>query len=299
MSGRMFDPGRYGFGEKLIGWAVENQKAALFDPTQAATSTKEITNVTNANPAVFTSAAHGAANGDIILTGGILGNFSTNQLGRAASVTANTFQMVTLEGAGIAVAGSSAYLSGGWMVNLTQATFVADIIQGSGRVGTDPGPLAGTTDVGGVLSATNFTWTAVSQAYVGQQAWAIIFYSAAGGSDATNRLIAINDGKLQVVCNTNAAGSATTVLVEPLIAGIPNGSVLWFSNGQSATLTAAANQGDRALAVSALSGAIPAGHQADVIATIAGLPITPNGGNINFQVPLLWYPGLPTAIMAI
>jgi hypothetical protein len=295
----MFDPGRHGFGEKLIGWVADNQKAALFDPTQPATWTKEITNVTNANPAVYTSAAHGFSNGDIVLTGGIGGNLSTNQLGRIAATAANTFQMVTLEGAGIAVAGSGAYTAGGWAVDLTQATFVADIIVGNGRVGTDSGPLAGTTDVGGVLSSANFSWLAVSQAYAGQQAWAIIFYDAAGGSDATNRLIAINDGKLQVVCNTTANGGATAIFVEPLIAGIPNGSTLWFSNGQSATLTVAANQGDRALTVAALGGAVTLGSQADVIATIAGLPFTPNGGNINFTVPVLWYPGLPTAIMAI
>ena len=299
MSGRMFDEGRFGFGDKLISWTTDNQKAALFDPTQVATWTREITNVTNANPAVYTSTAHGFSNGDVILNGGIGGNLSTNQLGRATAVTANTYQMLTLEGAGISVAGSGAYTTGGWAVDLTQATFVADIIQGNGRVGTDSGPLAGTTNVGGVLSATNFVWTAVSQAYAGQLAWAVIFYDASGGTDATNRLIAINDGKLQVVCNTTANGAATAVLVEPLIAGIPNGSTLWFSNGQSATLTAAANQGDRALTVSALSGAIPAGHQADVTATIAGLPFTPNGGNINFTVPVLWFPGLPTAIMAI
>jgi hypothetical protein len=299
MSGRMFDKGRHGFGEKLIGWVADNQGAALFDPTQVATWTREITNVTNANPAVYTSAAHGFLNGDIVLNGGILGNLSTNQLGRVAAVTTNTYQMLTLEGAGISVAGSGAYTSGGWAVNLTQASFVADVIQGNGRVGTDAEPLAGTTDVGGVLSATNWTWSAVSQGYAGQQAWAIIFYDAAGGSDATNRLIAINDGKLQVVCNTNAALLATTIFVEPLIAGIPSGSVLWFSNGQSATLSVAANQGDRSLTITALGGAIPPGHQADVIATIAGLPFTPNGGNINFTVPVLWYPGLPTAIMAI
>ena len=299
MSGRMFDPGRHGFGEQLIGWVANNQKAALLDPTQPATWTREITNVTNANPAVYTSAAHGFSNGDIILNGGIGGNLSANQLGRATAVAANTYEMLTLEGAGIAVAGSGAYTSGGWAVDLTQATFVSDIIVGNGRVGTDSGPLAGTTDIGGVLSATNFSWLAVTQAYAGQQAWAVIFYDAAGGMDATNRLIAINDGKLQVVCNTNAAGGATTVLVEPCIAGIPSGSTLWFSNGQSATLTLAANQGDRSLTVAALGGAIPAGHQADVTATIAGLPFTPNGGNINFTVPVLWFPGLPTAIMAI
>jgi hypothetical protein len=299
MSGRMFDKGRFGFGEAQLAWAGNPQKAALFDPTQPAPDTKQITNVTNANPAVYTSAAHGAANGDIILVGGVLGNLSTNQLGRANAVTPNTFQMLTLEGAGIDVAGSGAYTSGGWMVNLTQAQFVADVIVGNGRVGTDSGPLAGTTDVGGVFSSNNFSWLAVTPGYVGQLAWAIIFYDSAGGSDATNRLIAINDGKLQVVCNTTANGGDTVIFVEPLIAGIPNNTQIWFSNGQSATLTVAANQGDRQITVAALAGAITAGHQADVTATVAGLPFLPNGGNVNFTVPVLWYPGLPTALMAL
>jgi len=298
MSGRMFDLGRYGFGEKMLGWVANNQSAALFDPTQPAPFTKEITNVTNANPAVYTSAAHGAANGDIILVGGVLGNLSVNQLGRATAVTTNTFQMLTLEGAGMNVAGSGAYVSGGYMINLTQAEFVSDVIVGNGRVGTDAS-ITSRTDVGGVFSSANFTWTTVSPDYPGQLVAAIIFYDAAGGSDATNRLVAINDGKLQVVCNTNANSSDTVVLVEPLVAGIPSGTQIWFSNGQSATTTAAALQGDRTLTVSALSGAIPAGHQADVTATAAGLPFLPSGGNVNFTVPVLWYPGLPTAIMAL
>lgn len=295
----MFDPGRQGFGEKLIGWVADNQKAALFDPTQPAPFTKQITGVTNANPAVYTSASHGAANGDVILVGGVQGNLSTNQLGRATAVAMNTFEMLTLEGAGTLVAGSGVYTMGGWMVNLTQATFVDDIIVANGRVGTDAGPLAGTTDTGGVLSANSFTWTAVTQAYGGQMAWAIIFYDAAGGSDATNRLIAINDGKLQVIANTTANGGDVVIYVEPLIAGVPLASVIYFSNGQSATTTLAANQGDRQLTVGALGGAVPAGAQADVTATIAGLPFAPSGGNVNFAIPILWFPGLPTAIMAI
>jgi hypothetical protein len=299
MSGRMFDPGRHGFGEKLIGWVADNQGAALFDPTQPAPWTKQITGVTNANPAVYASASHGFSAGDIVLVGGVTGNLSVNQLGRVASPTTNTFQMVTLEGAGIPIAGSGAYTGGGWAVNLTQATFVSDVIVGNGRVGTDAEPLLGRTDIGGVLSASNWIWSAVTAGYVGQLAWAIIFYDAAGGSDGTNRLVAINDGKLQVVCNTTANGGDLKVLVEPLIAGIPSSTTVWFSNGQSATLTLAANQGDRLLTVSALGGAIPAGHQADVIATIAGLPFMPNGGNVNFTVPVLWFPGLPTALMAL
>jgi hypothetical protein len=294
----MFDPGRHGFGEKLIGWVADGQGAALFDPTQPAIWTKEITNVTNANPAVYSAAANGFSNGDIVLVGGVGGNLSANQLGRATAVTAGTFQMLTLEGAGIAVAGSGAYTSGGWAVNLTQATFVADVIVGNGRVGTDA-LIPGRTDVGGVFSSNNFLWAAVTPGYLGQLAWAIVFYDLAGGTDATNRLVAINDGKLQVICNTTANGGDVVIFVEPLIAGIPSGTTCWFSNGQSATLTAPALQGDRRLTVAALGGAIPAGHQADVTATIAGLPFAPNGSNVDFSVPVLWFPGLPTAIMAL
>lgn len=294
----MFDPGRFGFGERQIGWVADPQGAALFDPTQPAPFTKEITGVTNANPAVYSSAAHGFAAGDIVLIGGVLGNLSANQLGRVASPTPGTFQMLTLEGAGMSVGGSGPYTGGGWAVNLTQAEFVSDVIVGLGRVGTDA-LLVGRTDVGGVFSSNNFLWPAVVPGYPGQLAWAIIFYDLSGGSDATNRLVAVNDGKLQVVCNTAANGGDLFVLTEPLIAGIPSGSTLWFSNGQSATLTSAALQGDRRLNVAALGGAIPAGHQADVTATIAGLPFLPNGSNVDFSVPTLWYPGLPTAIMAL
>ena len=67
----------------------------------------------------------------------ILGNLSANQLGRVTAAATNTFQLVTLDGSGIAVAGSGVYTSGGWAVNITQPQFVADIIVGNCRVGSD------------------------------------------------------------------------------------------------------------------------------------------------------------------
>lgn len=277
-------------------WTTDAQKAALFDPTQAATWTKQVSNVTNANPAVYTTTtAHGFVMGDVVLVGGVLGNLSANQLGRVSVATSNTFQLVTLDGAGSNVAGSGAYATGGWAVNLSQPTFVSDVVQGNGRAGADVA-LTGEATSGGVATATSWTWVTVSPGYAGQQAWAFLVYDGAGGTDATNRLLLLNDGKIRVVCNTTAVTSATSVLVEPLRGGIPINTLLAFSNGQLATLSVAAMIGDRLLTVSALSGSVPLGATAEAVVTAAGLPLTPNGGNVNFTAGQIYAPGLPVGI---
>ena len=67
-------------------------------------------------------------------------------------------------------------------------------------------------------------------------------------------------------------------MVEPIAYAIPSGTVLTFSSGQTATLTALANAGARVLTVS--STTIAAGARALAPATGSGYPVTPNGGNI-------------------
>ena len=62
------------------------------------------------------------------------------------------------------------------------------------------------------------------------------------------------------------------------MAGIPNGTVLPFHTGQSATVNATANAGDRVITV--LSTTVTSGARALAPATGSGLPVTPNGGNI-------------------
>jgi hypothetical protein len=291
MSSRLFDKGRDAYLEKLIGWTADTQKAMLLDMTVAGTWLKQITNVTNANPAVYTSTAHGFSNNDIVVVLGVKGNLSTNQIGRVASAAANTFQLVTLQ-QGLAVAGSGAYTSGGSAINLTQAQFVTDIL--GGRIGADVS-LAGTSSTAGIANASNWTWTAVT----GNPAQAVILYDAAGGSDATNRLVCYLDGQISVVVDKAVASTDTSIIIEPAKAGIPNGTVLTFSNGQALTVNATVSQGDRAITILSAGGAVPAGHTAETYATQAGLPVTPNGGNINFVVGTIYAPNLPTGLFML
>ena len=295
MSARLFDHGRDGFNTKLISWTGDTQKALLLDMSLAGTWMKPLTGgVTNANPAVYTIAAHGYSNGDLVVMTGIGGNLSTNQTGLVTNVTTNTFQLTTLEGQ--VVAGSAAYTSGGYSINLTQATFVADIL--GNRVGTDP-TVSGTTSSKGVANATSpVTWTTVP---AGNPAQAVIFYDAAGGSDGTNRLIAWQDGKVRVITVGDTPISSTSIKCQPLRAQLWDGvtgpaPVLWFSNGFSATLSAAANQGADAITVTSTGHDIPDLQTAEGIDFGGGLPVTPSGGNIAFNIGSIYAPLTPTGI---
>jgi NAD-dependent SIR2 family protein deacetylase len=91
-------------------------------------------------------------------------------------------------------------------------------------------------------------------------------------------MVALITGKHIVTADATLT-AGTTLVVEPVVAGIPNGTVLTFSSGQTATVNATVNAGDRAITV--LSTTITSGARALAPATGSGLPVTPNGGNIN------------------
>ena len=77
-------------------------------------SAKTITGVTQANPGVVTSTAHGYSNGDEIYIDGIGGMTELNGRNyRVANVTANTFTLQNLFGADMDTTGFAAYTSGG------------------------------------------------------------------------------------------------------------------------------------------------------------------------------------------
>jgi len=291
---RLFDHGRDAFNTKLISWTGDVQKALLIDMSVSSTWVKQITGVTNASPAVYSSAAHGYSNTDLVVVLGVGGNLSTNQTGLVVNAAANTFQMTTLEGQ--VISGSGAFTTAGFAVNLTQAVFVSDII--GGRVGTDP-TIVGTTSSKGVANATSpITWIAVPG---GNPAQAVVFYDAAGGSDATNRLIAWQDGKTRVITVADQPIGTTVMEVQPIRAQLWDGvtgpaPVLWFSNGFSATLNAAAPQGTDQLTVLALGNDIPDLATADGFDFGGGLPVTPSGGNISFNIGIIYAPLNPTGI---
>lgn len=81
-------------------------------------STKVITGITQANPAVVTSVAHGYANGDQVYISGVLGMTQVNTGPfTVAGVAANTFQL-----SGINSTGYAAYTSGGTVARVYQIT---------------------------------------------------------------------------------------------------------------------------------------------------------------------------------
>lgn len=123
---------------------------------------KAISAATNATPIVVTSNSHGYANGDVIVIGGVLGNTAANGKFIVASQTTNTFAL-TAYPAGTNVAGSGAYTSGGYALNLSTVEFYGDV--DAGVVGT-PQTLASVTTTNAALDAADATFTAVSGAVV-------------------------------------------------------------------------------------------------------------------------------------
>jgi hypothetical protein len=80
---------------------------------------KTITGVTVANPAVFTSAAHGYAVGQWIFISGLVGPTALNgRFGVVTAVTANTFTLSDV--AGVPLASTDAYVSGGTAARVYQ-----------------------------------------------------------------------------------------------------------------------------------------------------------------------------------
>ncbi len=244
-----------------------------------------------------TSNSHGFANNDVLVVGGLTGgSLNFNQTMLANAVAANTFQGLTLNG-GFNVGTSTAYSAGGYAIDLTQAVFVAGIL--GTRVSTDQ-TLAGKTSVAGVSNATSpITWPAIA---LGNTVTAVIFYDAAGGSDAANRLIGWQDGKVTVILDKAAIATDTTLIIEPLVGQLWDGAtgsapVLSWSDGHSSTLNAAAALGDRSLTItSQAAGGVALGSQADVTTFGAGLPFATTGGGFTQTIGTLYAPTLPTGI---
>jgi hypothetical protein len=271
---RLFEKGREGYLDGSIDFDTDTIKAALLDLNTADVGVKTITAASNATPIVVTATAHGFANGDFVYIDAVAGNLAANGLWKIANQAANTFELTRPDG--VNSVGSAAYTSGGYAVCLgpSAAGDMWDDFDGC-LVGTAQ-TLASKTVVAGTADAADPVFTAVSGATVE----AIALYKDTG-TPSTSRMIALLTGKRIVTANTQAAASATSILVEPLTAAIPNSTVLTFSNGASATLTALASAGDRSLAVSALAAIVTAASRALAPVTGSGLPVTPNGGNIN------------------
>jgi hypothetical protein len=271
MANALFELAREKFLGGTLDWDTQTFSAVLLDLSVSDAGVRQITSSTNATPIVVTTAvAHGFTTGDIVYVDGITTGTSGNGLWAITAASGSVFSLTDPVTGANAVGNGVG--SGGYCVNLgrsTSADFFDDF--DAALVGSKVN-LTSPTIVGGVADAADVTFTSVSGASV--EAVGIIRDTGANG---TSEMVALITGKHIVVCNTNLA-AGTTLLVEPIKYAIPNGTVLAFSTGQSATMTALANAGDRSLTVS--STTVTAGGKALAPATGSGLPVTPNGGNI-------------------
>jgi len=274
MANSLFELARQKFLGATLDWDGQTFSAVLLDLNTADVGNKAITGATNASPIVITATAHGFTNGDIVFIDAVGGNLAANGLWKIANQATNTFELTRPDG--VNTTGSAAYTSGGYAINLgpsTSGDFFDDF--NASLVGSKVN-LTSPTIVQGVADAADVTFTSVSGASV--EAIGIIRDT---GTDSTSEMVALITGKHIVTCNTQANSSATSIPVEPLVAAIPNTTTLTFSNGATATLSALASAGDRALTVTALAANVTAASRALAPATGSGLPVTPNGGNIN------------------
>lgn len=276
MANSLFEKGREGFLGGTIDWDSHVIKAALLDLDQSTdVGVKAITGATNATPIVITATAHGFSNGDVVYINGVAGNLSANGVWVIASVTINTFALTDPVSGGNAV-GSAAYTSGGYAVCLGPSTSGDNFDDFDGCLVGSAVTLTSPTITQGVADAADVTFTAVS----GNSVEAVILYDNNSGVSSTSPVIALITGKHIVTIDKAAATSDTSLIVQPVVAGIPNGTVLMFSDGHTATVNATVNAGDRAITVTSLAAGIAIGSRALAAATSSGLPVTPNGGNI-------------------
>jgi hypothetical protein len=275
MADRLFEKGKEGFLGGTLDWDSQTFSVALMDLDTADVGVKQITSSTNATPIVVTSTAHGFTNGDIVVITAHVTNTAANGVWAIAGVAANTFQL-TDPVTGTNVVGNGVGGATGRAVCLGPSASGDNWDDFDGTLVGAKVNLASPTITNGIADAADVTFTSVTGATV--EAWAVFRDT---GTTTTSTMVAYNDGRQIVTCAATAAASATTLPVERLRGAIPNGTVLAFSNGASATLSALANAGDRTLTVTALAAQITTGSRADSPITGSGLPVTPNGGNIS------------------
>lgn len=270
--------GRQGFLDGSVDWDTDTIKAALIDPVTPDVGIKTITGATAATPIVITATAHGFANADLVFIDGVVGNTAANGYWKIANVTANTFEL-TDPVLGTNATGVTAYTSGGFAVNYgaSAAGDNYDDINAS-VIGTDQ-TLGTKTVAAGVADAADPTFPSVT---TGSNVRLVGIYKDTG-VQATSRIIGYVTGRFIVTVAAVANVSAVSIAVDPLLNGIANGTVLAFSNGRTATLTALANAGDRTLTVSALTNALAVGNRALAPVAASNYPLPTNGGPITVQ----------------
>lgn len=168
--------------------------------------------------------------------------------------------------------------TGGGGVEITVASYARQTL--GGRATTD--------DLAADRTELDINDIAFGNLESGQTVKALILYNQTGGSDATpadDELILYYDGKIDVTLAANAAGAATTIYVDPLLAPLANGTALDFGGGGTCTLTEAGDIGERELTCSALGAARVAGDISLNVSILNNiLPFALGGGAFNIVI---------------
>ena len=158
--------------------------------------------------------------------------------------------------------------------------FLSDVAV-AGRVATS-GNLASKTFTNGVFDTADFTFTAAT----GDPSEALILFIDTGTA-STSRLIAFISGRDRVQVAAAASTGGTSITVEDLPGAIASGVTMTLVSGTGpATIvtSASAAAGARSISVTSLSGNLSADAVYEYAVTGSGLPVTPNGGDINVTV---------------
>jgi hypothetical protein len=274
MTNRLTELGREGFLDGTLDWDTQLFSAALLDLNTADAAVIAITSSTSASPPVMLTGTHGLTTGDIVFIQGHTTNTACNGLWKITVTDSTHFSLQTL--AGVNVTGTGGAGAGGYAVVFGGASTVGKFWSDfDGALVGAKVNLAGETKTLGVADANDVTFTGVSGASVEAVA---VFQDT--GTAGTSRMVCVITGYQQLICAKTTTG--TSIPVDPLLAGIPNGTVLKWSTGESSTLTSAANAGDRALTVTSTTVTVEATVSAPI--TGSGLPVTPNSGNIVFAL---------------
>ncbi len=269
MPNALFESGRNAFAAGTCNWATGKGgsgaiQAALITTTSYTTGIKQVSGATTgAGAAAVACTSHGFTNGDIVVIGGVGGTTTANGLWVVEGQTTNAFNCYDYyTGAQATFVG--AYTSGGWALNLgpsasgaTWASFSANLV-GAGVA------LTGNAEAQGVVSASTLTFPNVSGSAVTGIILLATASSVSGTLAGSDIPIAWIDGQM-IVTAAAAIASATTLPVERLAGPVASATVLAFSDGNTATLSAPA--------------------------TGSGLPVTPNGGNISVTWDTVVQPG--------
>lgn len=269
----LFETGRDGFLDGTVAWSATISAALLNIASATDTAVKGVTSSTNATPIVVTTAtAHGFTTGDLVYLDGHATNTAANGFWQIGAASGSTFSLLNPVTGGNSTGNGVG--TGGYCVDYgSDGSTVCDNYDDFDGclVGTKTN-LASLTATSGVADAADVTFTSVT----GSAVQAILLFKDTGTA-STSRVIGLITGKFIVTADATLS-AGTALVVEPLQAGIASGTVLAFHTGQSATLSAPANAGDRVLTVS--STTVTSGARALAPATGSGLPVTPNGGNI-------------------